>query len=908
MTEFACNPEPSRSIDLAFRRGVSAPILLAPCLAWGCASPTSAGDIGQVALGGAQGTDSVAEPGDSAGEPPFARSDGLHIVDAGNCPPCPDTNPCTHDYPRPDCTCAHDPLPLACNDNNACTTADFCGPDATCAGLPLPATACTDANPCTLDACDPKLGCFHPPADPTTPCDDGNPCTAPDACKAGACSAGPKLPCDCTTTVDCAAKEDGNKCNGTLYCDTTAPPFQCKVLPGSVVVCPAGFDTPCTQLNCLGTTGQCAPLGVNEGGPCSDGNACSVGDHCSVGACLPTGVTTCDDGNPCTVDGCGLAFGCNHKPVADGTGCDADGSLCTQADACTTGSCTAGKPLVCNDGNPCTDDACTPQVGCVATFAAAKCNDGNACTAVDKCADGTCAGKLVNCDDGNVCTVDLCAPAIGCDNVAAPFPCSDGNACTVGDACKGLVCFAGAPASCNDGSACTTDSCGPATGCINAPLPDGTTCTDSAACTGGDACKGGQCIGKPKLWKVQFAADDADHPKRLVALDDGYMSIGYTGDSSPWENFHKAWFVRFDQYGKVLWQTTVGGEQETHAHSAAWQPNGVVFSGYQLGSTKYATLLGLIDAQGVVQWSKENAGCASGYDSDLGNTLATLPSGFACISATKKYGVARFDHKGNLLWDKSFGPATDTVRTLASHATGIVLAGQLGGYWGIPGADYRLSTITAEGTLVWQATYPLAKPTFLSAVVAVGPATVAVGTITESLKYHGHILYAGADGATIWERTYAMPPNWAWAGMATPGLGGIVVIGSIAKPEQKGGVGRYIMVRESNGNERWHTVFEPPDAGLSFVTATDDGVTAVGSLKGSGSANFDGWLVHTDAFGNYSCANSGPCFAMKPTDCDDNNPCTYDQCDAAHNGCWNPKQPDSTQCGAGKVCKAGACQ
>ncbi|MBM4346374.1 MAG: hypothetical protein FJ100_23610 [Deltaproteobacteria bacterium] len=47
---------------------------------------------------------------------------------------------------------------------------------------------------------------------------------------------------------------------------------------------------------------------------------------------------------------------------------------------------------------------------------------------------------------------------------------------------------------------------------------------------------------------------------------------------------------------------------------------------------------------------------------------------------------------------------------------------------------------------------------------------------------------------------------------------------------------------------------------------------------------------------------------MKLADCDDANPCTYDQCDAAHNGCFNTKHPDGNACGGGKTCKAGVCQ
>ncbi len=828
------------------------------------------------------------------------------------CPPtpCPDQNPCTHDYPRPDCTCAHDPLPLACNDNNACTTADFCGPDATCAGLPLPATACADANPCTLDACDPKLGCVHSPADTTTPCDDGNPCTTPDGCKAGACSPGPKLPCDCTTTADCASKEDGNKCNGTLYCDTTAPPFQCKVLPGSVVVCPAGFDTPCTQLKCLDSTGQCAPLGVNEGGPCSDGNACSVGDHCSVGACLPTGVTTCDDGNPCTADGCGLAFGCNHKPVVDGTACEADGSVCTQADACATGSCAAGKPLLCNDGNQCTFDDCSPAVGCVAIFTTASCNDGNACTGGDECYKGLCFGKEVNCDDGNACTVDLCAAGSGCDHVIAPFACSDGNACTVGDACKGGVCTPGpATVTCNDNSVCTVDSCVPAKGCNFAPLPEDTTCTDDVACTSGDACKAGKCVGAAAVWKVEFGLANSDIPRKLLVLPDGYVVVGY---SKSFSTVSRAWFVRIDTHGNLLWQKSAGGKTNIEVYSATGVGGGLLVVATVQGDSATAskTWLSKVTGNGDVAWTELGVPC---YGHTAGESIIVpAPAGFACISALYGMGMARLDQQAKLLWTGNLGQPADQTRTITAMPGGFVLAGQ------VPieqkgGQQLRFVATDDVGKQIWQLTAPVqGSPSVIDSDSGpLGPVFVGSATWIETIniKKFARALQVDAGGKLVWDALYSFAPSWAEAVGVAAGPEGLAVAGVVIASTPPFKATPMLLRTDAAGLERWRALFEiNSDGNTVDVAFVDGGITVLGGYDPPGDDKIDGWLAHTDAFGNYSCANSGPCYAMKLADCDDNNPCTYDQCDAAHNGCWNPKQPDSTPCGGGKVCKAGVCQ
>jgi len=56
----------------------------------------------------------------------------------------------------------------------------------------------------------------------------------------------------------------------------------------------------------------------------------------------------------------------------------------------------------CDDGNPCTDDACNMGT-CEYTNNADACNDGDLCTTGDTCGGGTCAGTPVNCPMGQTC-------------------------------------------------------------------------------------------------------------------------------------------------------------------------------------------------------------------------------------------------------------------------------------------------------------------------------------------------------------------------------------------------------------------------------------------------------------------------------------------------------------------------
>ncbi|MBM4355529.1 MAG: hypothetical protein FJ109_17360, partial [Deltaproteobacteria bacterium] len=452
---------------------------------------------------------------------------------------CDDGNACTQDACLGADGCQNDPLSgTECVDGDICTVGDHCQ-EGVCSGKPI---VCDDDDPCTDDACSGLGDCVH--TNNQADCDDGDPCTVADQCKNGSC-AGTPINCSCQSDEECTALGDDNLCNGTLYCDTTALPYLCKILPESVIDCPAppaGPDAICLKASCDPATGGCSLVPVHEGMACSDGNACTLGDVCAAGICVPGVPLSCKDDNLCTDDSCGPDTGCLFTPntapcddadictvgdVCSGGACQPgaqpldcdDGNLCNGQEACKIGfGCQPGTPLSCDDGNPCngmescdptagclpgfalpcsdnnlcTDDSCDPLLGCVHTYNQVPCEDGNACTLDDQCLGGKCIpGDPLSCNDGNLCTDDSCSPMQGCVHKFNKNPCDDGNLCTAGDLCLDGACVGGKAAKCDDGNLCTADSCNPAQGCVFAPNADA--CDDSNACTLGDQCKNGWC-------------------------------------------------------------------------------------------------------------------------------------------------------------------------------------------------------------------------------------------------------------------------------------------------------------------------------------------------------------------------------------------------------------------------------
>ena len=470
---------------------------------------------------------------------------------------CDDDNQCTEDSCKGAEGCVNLLLDDGeCTDGNPCTVADNCTAGI-CAGNPV---ECDDANPCTDNACTETGGCEFPPA--AGSCDDGNPCTLADQCVDGECE-GTQVSCECLVDQDCELLEDGDLCNGTLYCSAEVLPHLCMVDPDSVVECPEpqGPNALCLAAFCAPGTGECSLVPANEQALCETDDACTFGDRCQEGVCAPGNQVNCNDGNVCTDDGCDPEAGCvyefNQVDCNDGDVCTAgdqcnagecigglplvcddgnacngvetcdpeagcaagqalvcdDGNACNGAETCDPDlKCVGGQPLVCSDGNPCTADSCDAQLGCIHTPSDDPCDDDNQCTVGDVCAQGKCQpGQALPCNDDDVCTTDSCQPDSGCIYVLNQAPCDDLDLCTVGDHCHLGACTSSSLLVCDDGNACTDDSCSSEAGCQFVPNQAG--CDDGSDCTDGDVCKGGWCAGSPVVCDdEEICTDDSCVP------------------------------------------------------------------------------------------------------------------------------------------------------------------------------------------------------------------------------------------------------------------------------------------------------------------------------------------------------------------------------------------------------------
>ena len=298
--------------------------------------------------------------------------------------------------------------------------------------------------------------------------------------------AGPST-CQCQADTDCASKEDGDLCNGTLFCDKSTPgKFACLTQPTSVVKCDTASDGSCAATTCQPVSGKCVKAAINSGKACdADGSVCTVGDTCQNGACALGVATTCTDGNPCTSDSCDKVAGCVFAPNT--LNCN-DGNLCTGKDVCAASSC-AGTPIACDDKNSCTTDGCDPAKGCTTKAVADTLNcttDGKSwCMAGNCVLKGLCGDGVVNqasetCDDANTVTTDTC---IACKKAV----CGDGFVQTGVEQCDNGALNANAADKCR--TTCKLPKCGDAIvdageACDDGNIIDNDTCSNTCVALG----------------------------------------------------------------------------------------------------------------------------------------------------------------------------------------------------------------------------------------------------------------------------------------------------------------------------------------------------------------------------------------------------------------------------------------
>jgi hypothetical protein len=932
--------------------------------------------------------------------------------DAGEITACDDGNSCTVGEKCSGgaciasvdtCLCQNDSDCAKFDDGDACNGTQYCNLlEQKCALNPASIVPCQTVGDtaCLQNACEPTTGqcsptpvgkvatvCVDLPggkqclqevkADAETlnlPCDDGNACTEGDTCQAGQCQSGAKV-CLCQTDSDCLAGEDGDRCNGTLYCDKLSG--DCKLNPATVIACASGQNTTCQKIACHPITGQClatpteltrevcdadkcltevdlsGDLTVTLG--CEDGEPCTTGDLCNGGQCQP-GVFTCacnttadcakkEDGNvcngtlfcdksvfgspqcalnpatiltcpastvPCGVAACDPNSGaCSVVPGNDGKPCD-DGTLCTEADACSSGQC-GGLAVDCNDNNACTNDTCQSGLGCVHV------------------------GK--SCDDGNVCTLDGCDGQTGqctADTLAKDGALcnADASGCTVNDFCAAGTCKAGAPIACSQPAGpCEQAVCVPqgdlGYACQNVVKPSGSVCDDGDDCTTNSGCDGLTCkaLGGERHFVREYAPTGRAHG-RVISVA-AYPGGGALAVGSAWDGdanlsntagvSNTAWWaIRVDASGSEMWQALL----PTDATSTAAELRYVQWGN---GSWRLAGTLAVAGGDhnmAAVQLTDNGSwGSVQQYglsnqneyllDADLdGQGILTLFGTRRPTTGVWSTVLAQLLPSGS--WGPAYVDANDYRRTV------IDVVRLANGYWVLTLVGKDASTQAADSTLVqwWSTSGPTGTERLWGDGVTAqsGNQLATDGTRVmvaghRSATSDGARMLLSATGALTWQ-TFGAEKNVELFGLGWQGANNWVVAGRVL-PAGESEVEPYLFATDDFGNVQWSATEPGLSGGRWYRVAVDPGLGFFASGVRSTASKTSAIVGHYSPWGQSTCATAGMCKNLAATACDDGQTCTVDYCDGA-TGCktsvTNGLRCDpGDSCSTLSTCAAGSC-
>jgi hypothetical protein len=140
---------------------------------------------------------------------------------------------------------------------------------------------------------------------------------------------------------------------------------KCDMDAGVCVTVDMPDDAECTDVAGCWDSGLCQEgvcegnIASDDGAPCHIDGICGGEGLCMEGECLADGsVSPCDDGNPCSVDICSEEVGgCAYQPEPDDLEC---ATACVPEGVCMSGTCKGDVLAGCDDEPGCGDGACSP--------------------------------------------------------------------------------------------------------------------------------------------------------------------------------------------------------------------------------------------------------------------------------------------------------------------------------------------------------------------------------------------------------------------------------------------------------------------------------------------------------------------------------------------------------------------
>ena len=266
-----------------------------------------------------------------------------------------------------------------------------------------------------------------------------------------------------------------------------------------------------------------------------------------------------------------------------------------------------------------------------------------------------------------------------------------------------------------------------------------------------------------------------------------------------------------------------------------------------------------------------------GEKSDAFVSVTALPDGgYVTAGMTESKGaggqdfwVMRFDAKGSVLWDRTFGGPQDDApiqRPLVALSDGgFAFAGKTGSK-GAGEDDAWVVRLSANGDVIWDKTFGGAGSDFATSLAAMPDGGLAVVGKSfspgDSEAVEDWVLRLDGDGRLLWEKKFPsqLTPRGVFPSLATIAAladGGLVLAGETKAKESEDADAWFVRL-DAKGDVVWDKTYNgPQDERPSSIVVLPDGFAAAGGAKAgkieSGQAwrlDQDGRLLWQKSFGN----------------------------------------------------------
>ena len=380
-----------------------------------------------------------------------------------------------------------------------------------------------------------------------------------------------------------------------------------------------------------------------------------------------------------------------------------------------------------------------------------------------------------------------------------------------------------------------------------------------------------------KLWRRTFSGKSMGSGNGMAALPGGGLVMAGAMGKGEGEN-KKAWVLRLDDKGNLLWQRTFAEHVDDFAEAIAPAPDGgFVVAGKMVSEDRYDRPHGWVyrlDGQGLKIWQYLLSGNSIIYPTAI---LTTRDHGFVVVGDINKGEFSRGDPhdayllklnpQGRKLWERILGgDRTDVLNSIASApGGGFVLAGYTESK-GAGEADAWLLRLDDKGRDTWNRTFGGAGIDGFLSLAMLSDGSIAMGGVNRSRGSglaDAWVIRLDPDGEETWERLIGGNGRdmvLAIAAEKKPlrgngeenGEGNGLVLAGLTQPGEERQDDDLLVGRlDGKGNLLWKRALggSQNDAATSIVALPDGGILLAGFTRSKGRGRADAWILRLNGLG-----------------------------------------------------------